>query len=77
MEQNLTDRERKQRLIAGTVMWIGASLAAFVNEIVISAVLGIAGLGFFFNYFTCFCGTKKALKSLTGKNSESRHRKSS
>jgi hypothetical protein len=64
MEQNLSEKERKQRLAIGVIFELIALLAIFKEDTIIAIIFGIGGLGFIFNYFTCFCGTKKAIKSL-------------
>ncbi len=65
MEQNLSEKERKQRLAIGLIL-IGASGAVHYvsGDLLLSLVLLIGSLGFIANYFTCFCGTKKLIKSL-------------
>ena len=64
MEQNLSEKERKQRLLGGLIFETLALTALLRSNISLALVLGVAGLGLIFNYFTCFCGTKKAIKSL-------------
>jgi hypothetical protein len=68
VKQNLSERERNGRLAIGIVLGtVSASvLLAGRPEAVpdeAAAGLGLASAGFFFNYFTCFCGTKKMVKS--------------
>lgn len=65
MEQNLSERERKIRLGLGLVFAAGAGYS-FAANLGTGYVLGlsIAAAGFMANYFTCFCGTKKAINSL-------------
>ncbi|MFB6245637.1 MAG: hypothetical protein ABEJ03_04815 [Candidatus Nanohaloarchaea archaeon] len=65
MEQNLSEKERKQRLALGVVFGLIA-IGSYVTSqsIYLTAGLAAASLGFIVNYFTCFCGTKKAIKSL-------------
>jgi|APHM01.1.fsa_nt_gi Protein of unknown function (DUF2892). len=64
MEQNLSEKERKQRLLGGLIFETLALTALLQSNTFLALVLGVAGLGLIFNYFTCFCGTKKAVKSL-------------
>ena len=64
MEQNLSEKERKQRLLGGIILETLALTALLRSNISLAIVLGVAGLGLIFNYFTCFCGTKKAIKSV-------------
>ncbi|EGQ43014.1 MAG: protein of unknown function, DUF2892 [Candidatus Nanosalina sp. J07AB43] len=64
MEQNLSEKERKQRLLGGLIFEALALTALLQSNTFLALVLGVAGLGLIFNYFTCFCGTKKAVKSL-------------
>jgi hypothetical protein len=64
VEQNLSEKERKQRLLGGIILETLALTALLRSNISLAIVLGVAGLGLIFNYFTCFCGTKKAIKSL-------------
>ncbi|MFB6245224.1 MAG: hypothetical protein ABEJ03_02650 [Candidatus Nanohaloarchaea archaeon] len=65
MEQNLSDRERKIRLAIGLLLAAGSGAAFIQTENLYLAVgLGVASAGFIANYFTCFCGTKKAINKL-------------
>jgi len=68
MEQNLTERERKQRLVVG----IAFALAAAVSYIggaktAVVILFAVASIGFMTSYFTCFCGTKKIICELRSK----------
>lgn len=65
MEQNLSEKERRQRLAAGALTGTG-SLAAYLHSGMSTAVpvLGFISIGFIANYFTCFCGTKRAIKAV-------------
>jgi hypothetical protein len=67
MEQNLSEKESKQRLAIGVIFGLIAFVAILRNDPKIAIIFGVGGLGFFFNYFTCFCGTKKALRSFKDK----------
>ena len=65
MEQNLSEKERKQRLAIG----FGLEFAAVISYLGqgtsnLTMIFGIGGLGFISNYFTCFCGTKKLVSKL-------------
>jgi hypothetical protein len=63
MEQNLDQKERKQRLALGG--FFGAiSVASFLTDqgSILVGLTGVLSAGFIANYFTCFCGTKKAIK---------------
>jgi hypothetical protein len=64
VEQNLSEKERKHRLLGGLIFETLGLTALLRSNISLALVLGVAGLGLIFNYFTCFCGTKKAIKSL-------------
>jgi len=64
VEQNLSEKERKQRLLGGLIFETLALTALLRSNISLTLILGVAGLGLIFNYFTCFCGTKKAIKSI-------------
>lgn len=65
MEQNLSDRERKQRL-ALSVVFTFAAVLLYIQEYHtgLVAASGLLALGFLVNYFTCFCTAKKAVMKL-------------
>jgi len=68
VEQNLSERERVGRLAVGIVFGTASALVLITGrpEAVpdeAAAGLGLASIGFFFNYFTCFCGTKRLIRS--------------
>lgn len=65
MEQNLTDKERRQRLALG-VFSGAAAVSLFLTDQsrLLIAIPALLSVGFTANYFTCFCGTKKAIKAL-------------
>ncbi|MFB6214151.1 MAG: YgaP-like transmembrane domain [Candidatus Nanohaloarchaea archaeon] len=67
MEQNLSERERKIRLAAG-ILVLAATGALYHQgaSAGVLAALALLGAGLVANYFTCFCGTKKLVKSMTG-----------
>lgn len=68
MEQNLSERERRIRLVLGLVFVVLAGASYFrTSNIYFLIGFGLAGLGFVMNYFTCFCGTKKMIKGLRHK----------
>ena len=54
MEQNLSEKERKQRLLGGIILETLALTALLRSNISLAIVLGVAGLGLIFNYFNCF-----------------------
>lgn len=65
MEQNLTERERKQRLAVGiTFGFLAGASYLYLEQVYVAAALAAASAGFIANYFTCFCGTKKAVEEL-------------
>jgi hypothetical protein len=68
MEQNLGERERKIRLTIGLLL---APVAAYsyvgLQNIYLAIGLAFGSLGFTANYFTCFCGTKKAISAIKNK----------
>jgi len=68
MEQSLSDKERRQRLAIGTGFELAAALT-YLNQgtSTVFWIFAIGGLGFIANYFTCFCGTKKAVKTFREK----------
>jgi len=71
MEQNLSGEERRQRLALGAgfgagslaILWRSEPFLGLDYEPV-GLVFGALALGFIANYFTCFCGTKKALNAI-------------
>lgn len=65
MEQNLTERERKQRLALGVFFGI-VSIGMFLTDQsnLLTGIAVLFSIGFIANYFTCFCGTKRAIKAL-------------
>jgi hypothetical protein len=72
VEQNLSERERNGRLAIGIIFGTASALVLLTGrpEAVpdeAAAGLGLASIGFFFNYFTCFCGTKKMVKNAVKK----------
>lgn len=65
MEQNLSEKERKQRIAIGAGFEFAAALTYFNQGVsTMFWIFAIGGLGFIFNYFTCFCGTKKLIKKV-------------
>ncbi|MFB6209792.1 MAG: hypothetical protein ABEJ56_06695 [Candidatus Nanohaloarchaea archaeon] len=65
MEQNLSEKERKRRLIIGlSLATVSVIVYSETGNFYLSAALGLAATGFIFNYFTCFCGTKKLIKRI-------------
>lgn len=68
MEQNLSEKERKQRLGLGIIFGV-AAIGVFLTtqSNIIVAVTGVISVGFIVNYFTCFCGTKRAIKVVKNK----------
>lgn len=68
MKQNLSEKERKQRLAAGIFFGIAALIAFLTNQsIAIVGLTGVLSVGFTLNYFTCFCGTKKIINTVRNK----------
>nr|EGQ40842.1 MAG: protein of unknown function, DUF2892 [Candidatus Nanosalinarum sp. J07AB56] len=72
MEQNLSEKERNVRLGIGialgtvsAVVLVTGRPEAIPDEA--AAGLGLASIGFFVNYFTCFCGTKRLVRSAVNK----------
>ena len=65
MEQNLSEKERKIRLLIGLGFLIG-SIVSYIQGYsqTLSIALIIASAGVIANYFTCFCGTKKLIGRL-------------
>lgn len=69
MEQNLSERERRIRLGIGIVLLAAAALSYLrLENIYLAAGLVLASIGFIVNYFTCFCGTKKAINKLRSRS---------
>ena len=65
MEQNLSEKERKIRLVLGSLMLLTAAGTYITNfQTPISSFMAIGGIALLLNYFTCFCGAKKAVKTL-------------
>ena len=65
MPQNLSDRERKQRLGASIVTFISAIGVFYIEGFSILFVgLILGATGFMINYFTCFCGLKRMFQRL-------------
>lgn len=61
----MSEKERKQRLGLG-IFFAALGLAAFLTD-QSNSIVGATGLlsaGFIANYFTCFCGTKKAIAAV-------------
>jgi len=68
MEQNLSEKERKQRLSLGLLSLGLAVISYFATEnLYLTIGFLLASSGFIVNYFTCFCGTKKAIKAIRDK----------
>jgi len=68
MEQNLTEKERKQRLVIGIFFALLGTAILFLTDRPDTLPLIIYGVaaGFILNYFTCFCGTKKLIRKIRG-----------
>jgi hypothetical protein len=65
MEQNLSERERKQRLLIGIGLVLASiAVVLYRGNFMIALALLIVSAGLFANYFTCFCGLKELIMRL-------------
>ncbi|MBY6293935.1 hypothetical protein GLU60_00935 [Nanohaloarchaea archaeon H01] len=69
MEQNLSQKERNQRLAIGVFLGALSLGYGFFRNFTdgISLIMFIAAFGFFINYFTCFCATKRFISRIRNK----------
>lgn len=65
MERNLSGRERKIRVGAAVFLaGLAGGLYGLYHNVYLTVALLLASAGFLINYFTRFCGVKKAVNEM-------------